>query len=113
MPTNHNLFFPESLGVRAGQLLLGAAFACTVALASAAAQVSNPTKDDQKSGAQTEATPPVTAPPQNGLVKPPNVDPKMAQPVPNVDPGMNKPPADSRRPPPEQEPKTPPDVQPR
>ncbi len=56
---------------------------------------------------------PSTSVPTSGVVKPRDVDPKMAQPVPNVDPAINKPPADSTRRLPETPPKTPPDVQPR
>jgi hypothetical protein len=48
--------------------------------------------------------------PQNGVLKPPNIDPKMAKAVPGVDPAMDDPPPGKRPAPDSPEP---PKVQPR
>ena len=48
--------------------------------------------------------------PKSGVLKPPDVDPKMAKQVPDVDPGMTQPPPGKQSPPTDQ---PPPKVQPK
>jgi hypothetical protein len=55
-----------------------------------------PTDQAQPKRTTPDAPPPADAlpgnSPKNGVVKPPDVDPKMAKPVPDVDPAMSNPP---------------------
>jgi hypothetical protein len=64
----------------------------------------------QTSADQTQKPPPATdkgpppeakpsGDPKTGVLKPPNVDPKMAKQVPDVDPGMTQPPPNKQSPP--------------
>ncbi len=76
-------------------------------VAPASAQSTNPAPPGQ------ETAPAPANVPKSGVVEPPDVDPKMARPVPNVDPAIDKPPAGVARPGAPTPPKTPPDVQPR
>jgi hypothetical protein len=90
--------------------VLTIAGALTIAASAHARQISQAppaTPPDQG----TAPTP--SAAPKSGVVEPPDVDPKMARPVPNVDPAIDKPPAGVARPGAPTPPKTPPDVQPR
>ena len=65
---------------------------------------------------QTQKTPPPPpdarpkGDPKTGVLKPPDVDPKMSKKVPDVDPGMTQPPPDKQSPPADQ---GPPKVQPK
>ena len=76
--------------------------ACSFCHATYAQQSS--TDQTQKTPDGTEKAPPPPpeaqpkGDPKTGMVKPPDVDPKMAKKVPDVDPGMTQPPADKQQP---------------
>jgi hypothetical protein len=78
------------------------------------AQQSSPDQTKKVPDETQKAPPPPdvrpTGDPKTGVVKPPNVDPKMAKKVPDVDPGMTQPPPDKQSPPTDQ---PPPKVQPK
>ena len=115
MTTNRNLFRAVRIRPRDAAILALAIVAFPSLFPDASAQQTNPVPPAEQvpEHDSPKAAAPSNSVPASGVVRPRDVDPKMAQPVPNVDPAMNKPPADSTRPPPETPPKTPPDVQPR
>ena len=66
------------------------------------AQQASPDQIPKPPPSTDKAQPPVAKPagaPKSGVLKPPDVDPKMAKKVPDVDPGMTKPPPDKQSPP--------------
>ena len=73
---------------------LAALLICCLPLSGYAQQTS--TDQAQPKRTTPDAPPPADALPsgdaRNGVVKPPDVDPKMAKPVPDVDPAMSNPP---------------------
>ena len=73
-----------------------------------------PSDRDKNSGqAQTQPSVPAAGPPQNGVIKPPEVDPKMAKAAPDVDPKMAKRPAPTTEPPAKPDEQPPAEVQPK
>jgi hypothetical protein len=72
-----------------------------------------PAQDRSANQPQPQPSVPPAGPPQNGVVKPPDVDPKMAKAAPDVDPKMAHLPNPTPKPPakPGEEPPT--EVQPR
>ena len=91
--------------------LVAVVLSCGLCHASYAQQ----TSPDQTQTQPPKASPPPpeakpTGDPKTGVVRPPDVDPKMAKKVPDVDPGMTQPPPDKQSPLPDQ---GPPKVQPK
>lgn len=86
----------------AATTLLAFVLACGFCHATYAQQSS--TDQTKKVSPETQKSPPPppeaqpTGDPKNGVVKPPDVDPKMAKKVPDIDPAMNQPPPDKQTP---------------
>jgi hypothetical protein len=76
--------------------LLAALLICGFPLSGYAQQTSTDQAQPHKKTTPDAPPPPADALPsgdaKNGVVKPPDVDPKMAKPVPDVDPAMSNPP---------------------
>jgi hypothetical protein len=86
-----------------------AAVAVAIGLSATAAAQTVP--NDRHSGAGATKDAPALSPeakpqgaPKTGVLKPPDVDPKMSKPVPDIDPQMDKPPPGKPQPPTEQQP---------
>jgi hypothetical protein len=98
----------------AAAALLSALLTCALCHA-AYAQQASPDQTQKTPDRMQKAPPPPpdarpSGDPKTGVLKPPDVDPKMAKKVPDVDPGMTKPPSDKPSPPADQ---SPPKVQPK
>jgi hypothetical protein len=76
--------------------VLAALLICCLPLSGYAQQTSTDQAQSHKKTTPDAPPPPADALPssdaKNGVVKPPDVDPKMAKPVPDVDPAMSNPP---------------------
>jgi hypothetical protein len=76
--------------------VLAALLICCFPLSGYAQQTSTDQAQSHKKTTPDAPPPPADAlpssPPKNGVVKPPDIDPKMAKPVPDVDPAMSNPP---------------------
>jgi hypothetical protein len=107
------IFSRKDRGI-AATAALALLLACSLCHATYAQQAS--TDQPQKLPDETQKAPPPPpeaqpkGDPKTGMVKPPDVDPKMAKKVPDVDPGMTQPPPDKQSPPADQ---GPPKVQPK
>jgi hypothetical protein len=107
------IFSRKDRGIAAATLL-ALALACGFCHATYAQQSSpDQTKKVPQETQKAPPPPPDAKPegdPKTGVLKPPDVDPKMAKKVPDVDPAMDQPPPDKQSPPPDQ---GPPKVQPK
>lgn len=81
---------PRSLARdRWAAILVGAALSAAAPVATAAPDPAPPARGPD--GQTNPAAPDLTGNPDTGVLKPPNVDPGMAKPVPDIDPGIEKP----------------------